>query len=132
VLRIRILALINDPILTVGMCNSHKYFRNLCCLTFWSIKIPFRAYFHQKNFQKKVGRKESRSGSGSGSFRKSDPDPVPVKNRACGFATLVNRAISSGETNGNRQAYGPPCKLNFMGINYTYLIVNRLKGCSIS
>jgi hypothetical protein len=45
------------------------------------MKKLLRAYFHQKIFQKKVGRKLIRSGSGSGTgsgrFRKSDP----VKNR---------------------------------------------------
>jgi hypothetical protein len=35
------------------------------------MKILFRAYFHQKNFRKKL--------AGSGRFQKSDPDPV--KNR---------------------------------------------------
>jgi hypothetical protein len=50
-------------------------------LTFWSMKLLFRAYFHQKNFQKKVGRKFirvririrtfSKVGSGSGSGQKS-------------------------------------------------------------
>jgi hypothetical protein len=43
-----------------GVCNSHNYLRNLCCLTFWSMKILFWAYFYQKNFQKKVGRKFTR------------------------------------------------------------------------
>jgi hypothetical protein len=51
------------------------------------MKTLFRAYFNQKKFRKKVGRKFSayRSGSGSrtgsGHFRKSDLDPDPVKNR---------------------------------------------------
>jgi hypothetical protein len=59
-----------------GVCKSHKYLKNLCCLIFWSMKIPLRACFHQKKFQKKVGRKFirvririrtfSKVGSGSG------------------------------------------------------------------
>jgi hypothetical protein len=42
-----------------GMCRSQKYFKHHCCLTFWFMKIPvlFGAYFHQKNFGKKVCRK---------------------------------------------------------------------------
>jgi hypothetical protein len=40
-----------------SMFKSQRYFRNLCCLTFWFMKILFRAYFHQKNCLKKVGRK---------------------------------------------------------------------------
>jgi hypothetical protein len=40
-----------------GMCKSHKYFRNLCCSTFWFMNIFFRAYVHKKKFQKKLGRK---------------------------------------------------------------------------
>jgi hypothetical protein len=48
--------------------------------TFWFMKILFTAHFHQKNFQKKVGRQFFLgSGSGSGRFQNSDPDPV--KNR---------------------------------------------------
>jgi 3'5'-cyclic nucleotide phosphodiesterase len=44
-----------------------SYFRNQSRLTFWLMKILFRAYFRQKNFRKKVGRKFIfRSGSGSG------------------------------------------------------------------
>jgi hypothetical protein len=35
-----------------GVCKRHKYFRNLCLLTFWFMTIPFRAYFCQKQFQK--------------------------------------------------------------------------------
>jgi hypothetical protein len=30
-----------------GVCKSHKYFRNLCFITFWVI-ILFRAHFLQK------------------------------------------------------------------------------------
>jgi hypothetical protein len=36
-----------------GVCKSHKYLRNLCFKTFWSMKILFRAYFHQKKFSEK-------------------------------------------------------------------------------
>jgi hypothetical protein len=61
------------------MCKSHKYFRNLLCLTFCTMNILFRAYFHQKISRKKLDKNLCRSGSGSGRFRKSDPDPV--KNR---------------------------------------------------
>jgi hypothetical protein len=35
-----------------GLCKSHEYFMNICCLTFWFKNTPFRAYFGQKNFQK--------------------------------------------------------------------------------
>jgi hypothetical protein len=49
-IRIRILALINDPISTflVFVCKSHKYFRNLCCITFWFMNVLFTAYFRSK------------------------------------------------------------------------------------
>jgi hypothetical protein len=66
------------------MFKSQRYFR-----------IFFRAYFHQKNFQKEVGRKFirvrirsrnririrtfSKVGPGFGRFRKSDPDPVKIR-----------------------------------------------------
>jgi hypothetical protein len=42
------------------------------------MKILFRAYFHKKNFRKKLAENLLGSGSrsGSGRFRKSDPDPV--------------------------------------------------------
>jgi hypothetical protein len=39
------------------MCRSHKYYKHHCCLTFWFMKKLFGAYFHQKNFGKKVCRK---------------------------------------------------------------------------
>jgi hypothetical protein len=46
-----LLTLINDrPYLNFfGVCKSHKYLRNLCCLT-----ILFKAYFHQKKFQEET------------------------------------------------------------------------------
>jgi hypothetical protein len=40
-----------------GVFNSHKHLRNLCCLTFWPMKMLFRAYFHKKKISEKVGRK---------------------------------------------------------------------------
>jgi hypothetical protein len=40
-----------------GVFKSHKYLWNKCCLTFWFMKILFKAYFHPKNFQKRVGWK---------------------------------------------------------------------------
>jgi hypothetical protein len=43
------------------------------------LPVLFRAYFHQKKFQKKLAENLLGSGSGSGRFRKSGPDPV--KNR---------------------------------------------------
>jgi hypothetical protein len=47
------------------------------------LPVLFRAYFHQKKFQKKLAENllgsGSGSGTGSGRFQKSDPDPV--KNR---------------------------------------------------
>jgi hypothetical protein len=48
-IRIRIQALINDPISTFWCVyrKSHKYFWNICCLTFWFI-IPFKAYSGKK------------------------------------------------------------------------------------
>jgi hypothetical protein len=51
-------------------------------LTFWFMKILFRAYFHQKKIQKKLVENflGSGSGSGSGRFQKLDPDLDPVKN----------------------------------------------------
>jgi hypothetical protein len=58
-IRIQILALRNDLILTFYMCKSHKYFRNLW-LTFWIMKICtvlFRAYFHKKISGKKLATK---------------------------------------------------------------------------
>jgi hypothetical protein len=62
-----------------NMFKSQKYFKHLCCLTFWFMKILFRAHFHRKNFQKKVSRKFIRvririrtfSKVGSGSGQKS-------------------------------------------------------------
>jgi hypothetical protein len=69
--------IVNSNLNFFGMCKSHKYFRSLCCLTFWFMKLLFRAYFHQKNFWKKVGLNLYRSGSGR--FQKSDLDSV--KNR---------------------------------------------------
>jgi hypothetical protein len=45
------------------------------------MKKLFRAYFHQKNVQKKLAENLLRSGSGSGSGRFREPDPDPVKNR---------------------------------------------------
>jgi hypothetical protein len=45
------------------------------------MKILFRAYFHQKKFQKKLAENLLGLGSGSELFRKSDPDPDPVQNR---------------------------------------------------
>jgi hypothetical protein len=75
--QIRILALINDPILTfLYMCKSHKYFRNLCCSTFWFMKILLENIFIKKISGKKLAENLYRSGSGSWHFRKSDPDPV--------------------------------------------------------
>jgi hypothetical protein len=50
------------------MCKSLKYVWNLCCLTYWSMKILFRAYIDLKNFQKKVGRTF---------IFGQDPDPEP-------------------------------------------------------
>jgi hypothetical protein len=37
-----------------GVCKSHKTLRNPCRLTFLFINILFRAYFHKKNFKKKL------------------------------------------------------------------------------
>jgi hypothetical protein len=57
-IRIRILALINNPISTFFMCcKSHKYFRFTCCLTFWFMNILFNAYFGPKKILKKFVRK---------------------------------------------------------------------------
>jgi hypothetical protein len=53
-IRILILALINDPISPFYVCKSHKYFSNICVLTFWVMNILFRRYFRQKNFQEKL------------------------------------------------------------------------------
>jgi hypothetical protein len=53
--RIRILALINDPISTFfGVCKSHKFFKITCCLTFWFMNILFIAYFGQKKIFEEV------------------------------------------------------------------------------
>jgi hypothetical protein len=60
------------------MTLYHKYLRNLCCFTFWSMKLLFRAYFHHKKISEQKLEKNLLE-SGSGRFRKSDPDPV--KNR---------------------------------------------------
>jgi hypothetical protein len=48
-----------------GVCKSQNNLRNLCCITLWFMNtgILFRAYFHHKIFQKKLGRNLSRSGS---------------------------------------------------------------------
>jgi hypothetical protein len=43
------------------------------------MKILFSAYFHQKNFRKKLAESLLGSGCGSGRFRKSDPDPVKIR-----------------------------------------------------
>jgi hypothetical protein len=51
----------------IGMCKSHKYFQNLCFLTFWFIK---------KVSRRKLAENLFGSGYGSGRFQKSDPDPV--------------------------------------------------------
>jgi hypothetical protein len=56
-IRIRILALINDPILTFLVCVKAKDTSGSLLFNFWFMKILFRAYFHQTNFQKKVGQK---------------------------------------------------------------------------
>jgi hypothetical protein len=45
------------------------------------MKILFRAYFHQKIFQKKFAENLLGPGSGSGSGRFLKSDPNPVKNR---------------------------------------------------
>jgi hypothetical protein len=59
-----------------GVCKSHNL-RNLCCLTFWSMKILFRAYFHIKKFGKKLA--ENLLGSGSGSSQKSSRSVTLVR-----------------------------------------------------
>jgi hypothetical protein len=43
-----------------GVCKSHTYLRNVCCLTFWSMKTLLRAYFQQKKISEKVGQKFNR------------------------------------------------------------------------
>jgi hypothetical protein len=73
--RIRILAMINDPISTFLVC--YECCRNPCWLTFWFTNIFFRTYFCKKNLQgKKLANKLFRSfskvRSGSG---KNRPDP---------------------------------------------------------
>jgi hypothetical protein len=56
-IRIRIRAFKNGYISTFLVCvKSHKNLRNLRCLTLVH-EYTFRAYFRQKNFQKKLGRK---------------------------------------------------------------------------
>jgi hypothetical protein len=69
IFRIRILALINDSIST--------FLVYLCCLTFWSMKILFRAYFHIKNFLEKSWPKIYYCQDSV-----LDQEPDPVKNRA--------------------------------------------------
>jgi hypothetical protein len=51
-----------------GACKSYKYFKNLCCYTFWFINILFRAYFREKNFQTKF-------------YSGQDPDPDVFESR---------------------------------------------------
>jgi hypothetical protein len=82
--RIRILALINDPISTFfGVCKSHKYLKKSFLLNFLAHEKLFRAYFGQKNFQKKLVlnfiRVRIRIRNRIRPFLKVDPDPV--KNR---------------------------------------------------
>jgi hypothetical protein len=67
-IRIRILALINDPISTCLVCKSHKYSRITCCLSFWFMNILFKAYFGQKNLSEEVCQKI---------YIGKDPDPDP-------------------------------------------------------
>jgi hypothetical protein len=84
VLRIRIRS---DPCLNkhpyrnfFGVCKSHKYFRNHCCLTFWIMNILFKA-FSSRKLDKYLFRSRSGSGTKSGSGRFQKSDPYPVKNR---------------------------------------------------
>jgi hypothetical protein len=79
----------------IGMCKSHKYLRNLCCLTFWFMKI---AYFHQNKFPEK---------SLSKIYLGQDPDPdvsesriririrskiFRIGNTGCGAGTRTERS----------------------------------------
>jgi hypothetical protein len=86
-IRTRILPFINDPISTYLVCKSNKYFRNLCCLTYWYMNTLLEYIFIFKKSRKKLAENLFWSGSGSGNgsrsrrFQKSDLDPAPVKNR---------------------------------------------------
>jgi hypothetical protein len=55
--RIRILALINDPISTFLVCVKAINTSGISVVNFWSMKILFIAYFHEKNFQQKIWQK---------------------------------------------------------------------------
>jgi hypothetical protein len=62
-----------------GVCESHKYFRNLCFFTFWFMNIIFKNITAKKMSRRNLVENLVRSGSGSKRFQKSDPDPI--KNR---------------------------------------------------
>jgi hypothetical protein len=91
-----------------GVFKSHQYLRNQCCLTFWFMKVLFRAYFHQKKiFQTKVGRKffsvriririRTFLKVGSGRFRKSDPDVFESRIRIRSKIVRIHNTVKRKE-----------------------------------